>query len=156
MATTTESRARRGGTSRPAGADGPVPFSVLEQLRRSDEELVAAQLAGEPHDRFRHAHLAALRAAAAVLPSTTGRRGRPRPVWEQLAGVAPELGEWAAFFADGAAARAAVEAGRTGAVDAGRADRTLAAAEDFQDVVRRRWGLPLTAAGPVTPVPRAG
>nr|WP_297424379.1 SAV_6107 family HEPN domain-containing protein [uncultured Actinotalea sp.] len=135
-----------------------MPVSVLDQLRRSDEELVAAQLATEPHDRFRHAHLAALRAAAAVLPATHGRRrSRPRPVWEQLAQAAPELADWAELFADGAVTRAAVEAGRTDGVTVERAERTLAAAEDFQDVVRRRWGLPLTFAGLGTaPVSRAG
>lgn len=156
MAVTEERTGRR-----PAGG-GLVPFSVLDQLRRSDEELVAAQLATEPHDRFRHAHLAALRAAAAVLPAGLPagpgrRRSRPRPVWEQLAQAAPELAGWAQLFADGAATRAAVEAGRTDVVTVERAERTLAAAEDFQDVVRRRWGLPLTFPGLGTvPVSRAG
>ncbi|EYR64200.1 colicin transporter [Actinotalea ferrariae CF5-4] len=127
---------------------GLVPPSALELLRRSDEELVAAQLAQEAHDRFRHAHLAALRAAAAVLPvAPVRRRARPRPVWEQVAEVAPDLAGWAALFADGAATRAAVEAGRTDAVTVERAERTLAAAEDFQDVVRERWGLPILLTG---------
>lgn len=140
------------GTQGPRGTGpGPgVPVGVLELLRRSDAELVAAQLAQDPPDRFRHAHLAALRAAAAVLPADPARRrARPRPVWDQLAEVAPELAGWAALFADGAAIRAAVEAGRADVVAVDRADRTLAAAEDFQDVVRERWGLPLllTAAG---------
>jgi hypothetical protein len=136
------------GTGVPAVGDRVVPASALELLRRSDEELVAAQLAQEPHDRFRHAHLAALRAAAAVLPAGPARRrARPRPVWEQVAEVAPELADWAAFFADGAATRAAVEAGRTDTVTVDRAERTLAAAEDFQDVVRGRWGLPVVLAG---------
>lgn len=126
---------------------GPVPPSVLDRLRRSDEELVAAQLAQDPHDRFRHAHLAALRAASAVLPERPARRrARPRPVWDQLAETAPELAGWAAFFADGAAIRAAVEAGRTDVVTPERADATLVAAEDFQDVVRERWGLPILLA----------
>lgn len=142
--TTIELRAPSADGSRGA----PVPASVLEMLRRSDEHLVAAQLAQEPHDRFRHAHLAALRAAAAVLrDGPTPRRARPRPVWEQLAEVAPELAAWATFFADGAAARAAVEAGRTDVVTSERADRTVVAAEDFHDVVRARWGLPLVLCG---------
>lgn len=134
-------------SSVPGSRGGPVPTSVLEKLRRSDEELVAAQLAQDPHDRFRHAHLAALRAASAVLPERPARRRtRPRPVWDQLAEVAPELAGWAGFFADGAAVRAAVEAGRTHAVTPERAEATLVAAEDFQDVVRERWGLPLLLA----------
>ncbi|WP_225754148.1 SAV_6107 family HEPN domain-containing protein [Actinotalea sp. Marseille-Q4924] len=155
MRTATPTRTRATGATpavRPA-RPAAVPPSVLELLRRSDEELVAAQLAQDAHDRFRHGHLAALRAAAAVLPAAPARRrSRPRPVWEQLADVAPELAPWAALFADGAALRAAVEAGRTDVVTAERAERTLAAAEDFQDLVRERWGLPLTLVG----VARAG
>lgn len=142
--TTTELRPPVAGVARGA----PVPASVLQLLQRSDEHLVAAQLAQDAHDRFRHAHLAALRAAAAVVREVPARRrARPRPVWEQLAEVAPELAAWATFFADGAAARAAVEAGRTDVVTSERADRTVVAAEDFHDVVRARWGLPLVLGG---------
>jgi hypothetical protein len=111
-------------------------------LVRSDAELVAAQLAGEPQERFLHAHLAALRAGAAVL-EVTGRPVRrpvPRTVWDMVALVAPELGSWAAFFAAGAPARSAIEAGRDGMVDAERAERTVCAAEDFQDAVRAFLG----------------
>lgn len=154
--TSTAGRTRQRAAAGP-GEGAVVPVSVVDQLRRSDEELVAAQLATEPHDRFRHAHLAALRAAAAVLPAAPPRRrSRPRSVWEQLVDAAPELAPWAALFADGAATRAAVEAGRTDSVTAERAERTLAAAEDFQDVVRRRWGLPLTLPVPATPLARVG
>ena len=115
----------------------PVPASALELLVRSDSELVAAQLSTVPEEQFLHAHLAALRAGAALL-QVTGRPARrpvPRTVWDMVSAVAPELGEWTAFFADGAATRSAVEAGR-GAVDSARAERTLSAAEDFQDAVR--------------------
>lgn len=127
---------RAAGTA--TGMAAPVPASALELLARSDAELVAAQLASSDDERFLHAHLAALRAGAALL-QVTGRPTRrpvPRTVWEMVALVAPELAEWTAFFADGAAARSAVEAGRGDVVDAARADHTVAAAEDFQDVVR--------------------
>ncbi|HWS58551.1 MAG TPA: SAV_6107 family HEPN domain-containing protein [Actinotalea sp.] len=118
----------------PAGA--LVPPSALDLLARSDAELVAARLAG-PSERFVHAHLAALRAGAALLAATGRPSGRPalRTVWEMVAAVAPELEGWTAWFADGAALRAAVESGR-GRVDEDRAERTLAVAEDFQDAVR--------------------
>ncbi|WP_233404801.1 SAV_6107 family HEPN domain-containing protein [Actinotalea solisilvae] len=117
-----------------------VPASAHELLRRSDAELVAAQLAGSPDERFVHAHLAALRAGAAILEVTGRPRRRPVPrtVWDMVAAVAPELEAWTSFFAAGAPARAAVESGREGVVDVDRAERTVAAAEDFQDVVRRR------------------
>ena len=121
---------------RPA-AGVPLPASALDLLARSDAELVAARLAGAS-ERFVHAHLAALRAGAAVLVVTGRPSGRPvlRTVWQMVATVAPDLEGWTAWFADGAALRAAVESGRA-TVDDARADRTLAVAEDFQDAVRR-------------------
>lgn len=95
-----------------------------------------------PAERYALSHLAALRAAAAVLAcraqpaaSPTGRRTRPRPVWGLLAQVAPELGEWAAFFAAGAAKRAAAEAGISGVVTPREADDLLRDAGSFLGVV---------------------
>ncbi|HSR26087.1 MAG TPA: SAV_6107 family HEPN domain-containing protein [Candidatus Eisenbacteria bacterium] len=84
---------------------------LLASARRSLTEASIAATAGE---RYAAAHLAALRAAAAVLadrgrPAT--RRSRVLSVWVVLPQVAPELGEWAAFFAAGARTRAAAEAG---------------------------------------------
>lgn len=115
----------------------PVPESALELMARSDAELLAAQLASDSQEQFLHAHLAALRAGAALLQVTgrPARRPAPRTVWDMVAAVAPELGEWTAFFADGAATRAAVESGRS-TVDPARAERTIRAAEDFQDALR--------------------
>ena len=65
-------------------------------------------------ERYATAHLAALRAAAAVLAvphPAAPPPGGPANVWVLLAEVAPELSEWAAFFAAGAGKRAAAEAG---------------------------------------------
>jgi len=50
--------------------------------------------------------------------------------------VGPELARFTPHFAGTAAARAAVVAGRAGAVDAARARRATAAAEDFHAAVR--------------------
>lgn len=116
----------------------PLPSSAEALLARSDAELVAAQLAGSPEERLLHGHLAALRAGAALLEVTgrPSRRPAPRTVWDMVALVAPSLAGWTAFFAAGAAVRAAVEAGRTDTVDEEVAARTVAAAEDFGDAVR--------------------
>ncbi|WP_327024825.1 SAV_6107 family HEPN domain-containing protein [Micromonospora sp. NBC_01739] len=89
--------------------------------------------------RYATAHLAALRAAAAVLaararPAPT-RRSRITSVWVLLAGVAPELHEWATYFALAAGKRAAAEAGIPRVVTAREADDLLRAAEDFVAVV---------------------
>ena len=90
---------------------------LLAAARRS---LTEASLAGTASERYACAHLAGLRAAAAVLAargrssggrSSGSRRSRVLSVWVLLPQVAPELGEWATFFAAGARKRAAAEAG---------------------------------------------
>lgn len=117
----------------------PLPDTARELLARSDAELVAAASSRAPAEAFRHAHLAALRAGAALLAvrGRPGPRARARTVWDMVSVVAPELAPFAAYFAGNAAARSAVEAGRADAVDADRAARAAAAAEDFQAAVRR-------------------
>jgi SAV_6107-like HEPN len=123
--------------SRPVHA-APLPLTAVDLLRRADAELLAAQFSPAPAEMFTHAHLAALRAAAAVIAvrgRPTGRRA-PRTAWDMLAVVAPEAAGWSTFFAAGAPLRLAVDAGRDDAVDAEHAERTLCAAEDFLDEVR--------------------
>jgi hypothetical protein len=121
----------------------PVPDSVQNLLARSDAELVAASSASEPGGTLLHAHLAALRAGAALVQARGRPGGRPAPrtVWEMVAVIAPELAGWAAYFADTAVLRAAVEAGRGHMVGAESAERALGAAEDFQDAARGVLGL---------------
>jgi hypothetical protein len=57
-----------------------------------------------------------------------------------LAGVAPELGEWAGFFAAGARKRAAAEAGLPSAVTPREADDLIRDAETFLSVVETTLG----------------
>ncbi|MGI5216017.1 SAV_6107 family HEPN domain-containing protein [Plantactinospora sp. CA-290183] len=95
--------------------------------------------------RYAAAHLAALRAAAAMLaararPAPT-RRNRVTSVWALLVVVAPELGEWANFFATGATKRAAAEAGIPRVVSAREADDLLRAAEQFVAVIEVALGV---------------
>lgn len=87
------------------------PASALVLLGQARRALTDAEFAAHPVDRYAGAHLAALRAAAAVLAvraRPSRRASRPTSVWAMLAAVAPELGEWAAFFAAGSAAQAGV------------------------------------------------
>ena len=94
-------------------------------------------------ERYALAHLAALRAAAAVLAARTrprSRQGRPMSAWRLLTDVAPELNEWSAFFAAGAAKRAAAEAGRP-VVSQREADDLIRDAEQFLLVVTGLLGL---------------
>lgn len=120
-----------------AAADAPTRRST-DLLVRADSELLAAQYSSEPWEQFSHAHLAALRAGAALVASRGRPSGRrtPRSVWGMVEVVAPELSPWAQHFADAARLRSAVEAGRFDAVTAERAEQALCDAEDFVDAVR--------------------
>ncbi len=81
---------------------GPeVNAAVVALLERSREGLRAAAAELDARSRWAGAHLAALRAATAVL-AVRGRpgpaRSRPRSVWQVLPRLAPELTEWAGFL----------------------------------------------------------
>jgi hypothetical protein len=138
-------------TPRTSSASAPtLPAAALVELARRG--LVEAVTATDPAERYAAAHLSALRSAAAVLaararpaPARGGRGVRPRSAWSLLAGVAPELGEWAAYFAEGAAKRAAAEAHVLGAVTDREADDLVRDAETFLAVVETTLGL---APGP--------
>lgn len=118
------------------------PAELIAIARQGLEEAAHTQADGL---RYATAHLAALRAAAAVLAARARpeprRRNRLTSVWALLSTVAPELGEWAGFFAAGASKRAAAEAGIPRAVTAREADDLVRAAEQFVEVVAGSLGL---------------
>ena len=123
----------------------PLTTAALDLLERCESELVAALRADAPAERYVHAQLAALRAGAAVVAvhgrPTAPRRSVPRSVWEMLPRLDPQLRPWSDRFAATAARRAAVEAGRTGVVDAADADALLADAQSFHRLVESLLGL---------------
>jgi len=122
----------------------PVPNSAIMLVERARVGLLQACDARSAAERYVAAHLSALRTAAAVL-AVRGRpamRGGPRSVWEVLPRVAPELTEWAAFFAATASRRAAVEAGRGEIISVREADDLLRDAAAFHDVIESLLGLP--------------
>jgi hypothetical protein len=134
----------------------PSALGLLDQARRGLQEAAGLSV---PAERYATAHLAALRSAAAVLAARTRpvdtrlRRRRPTSAWVLLTEVAPELGEWAAFFAAGAAKRAAAEAGVTRAVTAREADDLVRDAGTFLALAETTLGLvPSLPLG----APRAG
>jgi hypothetical protein len=131
---TTEARTSRGAPRPPAPSwRGPA---ARELIARARQELAAATDATDPAERFRRAHLAALRIGASVLAERRVTvRGRPRPVWELVEREAPELERWAAYFAAGAALRAAIESGREPVVAPDVAEAELAMATRFLDLV---------------------
>jgi hypothetical protein len=126
-----------------ADVAAPVSSAALTLIDRSSAGLLQACAARSAGERYVAAHLAALRSAAAVLAVRgRGSRGGPRSVWDLLPRVAPELTEWASFFAATAGRRAAIESGRAQAVTVREADDLLRDAEAFQHAVEALLGLP--------------
>lgn len=117
-----------------------LPESTAELLGQAERGIVDASRETDPAQRFADAYLAALRAAAAML-ALRGRphRGRARPtsVWTLLTKVAPELREWAVFFAAGSSTRAAVQAGLTRDVPTRTADDLVRQTGQFIAIVHR-------------------
>lgn len=127
------------GRSDPPALSAPTPREALTLLRQAADQLAEGHREEDPLRRYPAAYLAALRAGAAVLAMRARprpRRGAPRDVWQLLAEVAPELEEWAAFFASCSRTRAAAEAGISRLVSRRDADDLLRQAEQFVDTVR--------------------
>ena len=130
---------------RAAAAERPVlPDAALAAVRadlgRARAALTEAEGSDRPGSRYLAAQLAALRTAAVVLAlrGRTGRSSRsggPRNAWQLLAEVAPELGEWAAFFDTTQARRDAVRGGAW--VSAREADDLLRDAQAFLGLIER-------------------
>lgn len=122
-----------------------LPATTHSYLMRSAESLAEAISATDVPTRYACAHVAALRAAAALLaararPVATRRRPQ-KNAWVLLAEVAPEFAEWATFFAAGAAKRAAAEAGSARAVSEREADDLVRDADRFLGTVESALGL---------------
>jgi hypothetical protein len=117
-----------------------IHTSARALLDQAEQGLLAAEHEADPAQRFAATYLCALRAAAALL-AMRGRphRGfaRPTSVWTLLSSVAPELREWAAFFAAGSATRASVQAGITRVISSRVADDLVRQTGQFVDLVRR-------------------
>ncbi len=100
----------------------------------------------DPTDRFDAANVAALRAAAAVVSvrahrdssadSQTGRRRGLETVWDILPRIAPELAEWADFFAVHSRVRGVARSDRSVRIGQRQADDLLRDADRFAHEVR--------------------
>lgn len=110
--------------------------TVLAQARTLLGDARAEPLAA---DRFRIAHLAALRGTAALLSVVTSTaipvRRRPTSAWVLLERALPEFADWAAYFAANQGQRAAADAGVDGAVAVAEADDLIEATTTFLDLV---------------------
>ena len=136
----------------------PLSDTTSTYLERAASSLREAITSTDAGLRYAHAHVAALRATAALLAARAtpapSRRGRAvqRNAWVLLAQVAPEFAEWAAFFSAGAAKRAAAEAGCARAVTQREADDLVRDADRYLGLVEESLGmtrhLPLPALVP--------
>jgi hypothetical protein len=122
------------------------PRQVARDLMSlSARTLTEASLISDAPTRYVTAHLAALRAAAAVLAARAlpekRRRTRVRNTWVLLPKVAPELTEWAEFFSATAVMRARLESG-IDQVSPRAADDLVRDAENFLGTVRRLLDMP--------------
>ena len=139
----------RAPTSRvPPRPQGARVASALDLLDGASESLVESSHAVQVRERYLTAHLAALRAAAAVLairgPQLVGAErpsGGPPNIWELVPAVAPELSEWADFFAYSTSRRWAIDEGHE-VVTARDADDLLRQAQEFLELVRATLRLP--------------
>ncbi len=137
----------RGADVHPVLRRASAPPAALDLLRHAHSTLTQARQYDDPLQRYATAHLAALRTTAAVLAV----RGRPeknprrrhaiRSAWELLPEVAPELSEWAHYFAAGARRRAAAEAGIRSAASARDADDLIRNTALYLRIVQRLLGL---------------
>jgi hypothetical protein len=122
-----------------------LPATTHSYLLRAAESLSEAVAARDVAERYACAHVAALRAAAALLAArarpAAPRRRQQKNAWVLLTEVAPEMGEWASFFAAGAGKRAAAESGSTRAVTEREADDLVRDADRFLAVVEQALGL---------------
>ena len=132
-----------------------IPAAAFAYLERAASSLREAITTTDIGMRYAHAHVAALRATAALLAARarpaagSPRRGRPqRNAWVLLAEVAPEFAEWAGFFSAGAAKRAAAEAGSRRAVTEREADDLVRDADRFLGLVEESLGLTRHLAAP--------
>jgi hypothetical protein len=127
-----------------------LPAATHSYLERSAESLREAIMCTDVPQRYALAHVAALRATAALLaaraqPLPVARR-RQKNAWVLLAELAPEFQEWALFFSSGAQKRSAAEAGSRRAVTDREADDLVRDADRFLALVETSLGLTEHAA----------
>lgn len=130
-------------TRPPRGLRPPVVAAAYDLLETARRDLAEAMTTTVPTERYAAAHRAALHTTAAVLAvrARPVAAKRPSSAWALLPQVAPELTEWAAFFAAGARKRAAAEAGLTRSVSTREADDLLRDAQTFLALVETTLGL---------------
>ncbi|MGW4664071.1 SAV_6107 family HEPN domain-containing protein [Streptosporangium sandarakinum] len=129
--------------------------TVLVHLADAHLCLAEAAMASSPAARYAAAHLAALRAVAAVLsarPQPMHGRRRLRSAWGLIPEVEPRLADWASRFEISETNWAALNAGKIPKVSKQEAIELMAQAKQFVSVVRVLLDLPDPLAPPITSV----
>jgi len=113
-----------------------LTYAGRELLRTAVIALDDAYQAATPAERYVAAHIAALRAGAALLATRArpSRSSRIRSVWQMVPTIAPELGEWCAYFDVIGRRRVFVEIGRE-PVSQRQADDLVRDAEAFLEQI---------------------
>lgn len=128
-------------------ATSGVSLSALRLLESARHGLARARRDSSVANRHAAAHLAALRAAAAVVtartnPGTAATYSlQPQSLWELLPSVEPTLSDWATHFAAGSRERAAAEAGLNRPVSHREADDLVRDAQTFVALVEEALGV---------------
>ncbi|EHR62497.1 hypothetical protein SaccyDRAFT_3670 [Saccharomonospora cyanea NA-134] len=130
-------RTERSSVFEPRRPASPEAVALLGQaehgLAEVDRETTAA-------GRFVASYLSALRAGAAILVAKGRphrRAARPQSTWTLLTSAAPEVAQWAEYFAARSAAYAAAQAGISRHVGAEAADELRDRAGEFLSLARR-------------------
>jgi hypothetical protein len=133
--------------SAPSPSPRATAATTLELVERARADLLQACLSRDVVERYRQSRLGAMGAAAALVSARARgtRPGGPQSLWELVPAAAPELTEWAEFFAVATARPERperLERPARLAVSAREADDLLRQAETFLDLVCRSLGLP--------------
>jgi hypothetical protein len=112
---------------------------VADGLQAARTELDGAELASHPNQRYAAAYRATLKVAAEIIGVCRPQLDstRPRNVWDLVSQLAPELAEWAGFFAAVQDRAHAVAADQRPIVSEREADDLLRDASAFTDQVAR-------------------
>lgn len=115
----------------------PEAVSLLAQARHG---LAEAGREHAPAARFVASYLSALRAGAAILVAKGRphrRAAKPQSTWTLLASAAPEMEQWAEYFAARSATHASAQAGIMRGIDAATADDLRRRAGEFVALAHR-------------------
>ncbi|NDB17807.1 MAG: hypothetical protein EB027_00730 [Actinobacteria bacterium] len=138
-----------------------IPRAAVELFESARRMMVHASAVSDVNLRYSLAHRAALRTAAGVLavratkaaatPRARARQSRPQSAWVLLRRVAPQMGEWADYFATHAPIREAAEAGSS-LITARMADDAIRDAAAFlcDAIVVARGSGPIADSSAVT------